>query len=335
MPVRACAVLALIAFAACRGSDPQPLEFVWGDDVWSRAIAGGGSSDVVAYSRYDMYTASLSVRFLRHDAARPDDLRLVGDVDVAGWELGCLFVSGTVAVFCAGGVTAVDLASGSLPTRTLPLSTSPQALAAQGRWLLAAAGNTLTLVDLEQPSPAAVASAVASASVTAVLATNGLFFAFTTAGYVRVAPDAVAPVFAEVEDASIRNFRAAYPDGVQAIVAGPSAAVGRSRVARLEFVAPPTQGAPLSPVLVSEHEVPAPFAAFAWDGGTTSIVAIASGGTFGEIHEGHVVHEGAGSFTSAGIPLPPYSGSGNPIAAHADRLFAIGSSGIGMYRINR
>ncbi len=136
------------------------------------------------------------------------------------------------------------------------------------------------------------------------------------------------PVFTAVDHGVLRNFRGVYPDGAEAIVAGPSTTLGKSRVARLDLTSP------AAPVVVRSDEIAAPFGFFAWDGETTSIVAAAGVGAT-PVHEGYVVHEEGGAFTSAGIPLPQHFGTANPIAAHADRLFALSDFGFGMYRIRR
>ncbi len=329
MPRFTPAALALLGLLACHGSDPQPLEFILGDDFYARGslVAGGGSNELVAYTRSDG-SGNTSVRVLRHDAERPDELELVGEVDL-GWGWGAtvdhLAVSESVAAASgSGGITLIDLASPSLALSTLPMASPPTALALSGRWLLTASGSQLTLVDLDDP--ASTASNVAASPVTAILSTQGTFLVFTGSGYVHVTPGPTV-TWRAVDDAVIRNFNGAFADGLEAVVAGPSLTLGRSRVVRLDLRSPG------SPAVLRSHEVDGAFAGFAWDGGTTSVVAVGGGDAFSAVHEGYVVREQGGAFTSFGIPLPQWFGRGNGIAAHADHLFALSDANFGFYAI--
>ncbi len=321
--------LALLVLVACRGSDPQPLEFIQGDDFsgWNAVVAGGGSSDFVGYTRWDGL-GNWDIRLLRHLASSPDELEFLGDVrlDLA-WNANSprLFVSDTFAAVCCGtGITLIDLTAPSLTRRTISAGVEPDALAVNGRWLLTGSASTLTLVDLDgTSSPSSFATA---SPVTGMVSTAGSFLAFTKGGHVHVTPDATAPAFDEVDDMEVRNFQGAFADGTEAIVAGPAATLGRSRVVRLDL------SSPGSPVVLRSHEVDGTFADFAWDGGSTSVVAVADERYM--YGQGYVVREEGGTFRSFGIPLPPPSwGTGGSITAHADRLFALSNTGFGFYRI--
>jgi hypothetical protein len=321
---------ALAALAACQGSDPQPLELVFRDPFVAGVsrVSGGGASDLLAYTRYHG-DGTYGVRLLRHDAASPDELQLLGDVEMPTDRL---FVTGGFAVGCPG-CELVDLTNPALPRSTVPVplpqGVLPGALAIDGRWLLAASGTALQLVDLEG-GPGA--SFTTSTPVAAVIATQGRFLAFEASGYVHVVPDATAPTFSEVQSENLRGVAAAFADGAQAVVAGPSPNLGKSRVMRLDL------STPAAPTVVRSHEVPVEFGYFAWDGATLGIVAAAS--VAGQpMHQGYAVHEVDGAFTSAGIPLPQqftlYDPTAIPIAAHAGRLFAADYYGFGMYRVKR
>jgi hypothetical protein len=321
------AALALFALLACRASDPQPLEFILGDDfsATSAILAGGGSSGLVAYTRWDG-SGNTSVRVVRYDAAAPEQLALLGEVDL-GWgaTVSQLAVSEDVAAASGSqGITLIDLGSASLATSLVPLEAPPTVMAMEGRWLLAASGSQLILVDLEEGAP--VASLVGPSSFTAILASQGTFFAFDASGYVHVTPEPTVR-WLRVEDAAIRNFHGAFADGAEAVVAGPSLSLGRSRVVRLDL------RSPASPVVLRSHEVEGTFAAFAWDGGDTAVIAVGGSDAFSAIREGFVVRESDGTFTSFGIPLPPRFGRANGIAAHADHLFALSDESFGLYAI--
>jgi hypothetical protein len=322
MSSRLFALIALFALVACRGSDPQPLVFLTGEqfNTVSSIVVGGGSSEFVGYTRPGF------VRLLRYDQGSPGQVALVGDIDLwATGDVSVMAIAGTVAILGSSThATLVDLTSPLLASKTVPLSMLPDALALDGRWLLTASGNTLTLTDIEQVSPPA--SAVVTSAVTALVATQGSFLAFTRSGYVHVTPDATAPTFDAVQNPIIRNFQSAFADGAEALVAGPAVSVGRSRVVRLDLRSP---GAP---AMIRSYEVNGDFGFFAWDGASTSVVAIA-GGWGHTVTEGYVVREENGSFTSFGIPLPERSDTANPIAAHANLLFAVGQDGFGVYAI--
>jgi hypothetical protein len=322
MPSRSFVAFTLFALLACRGSDPQPLVFLTGEtfNAGDSIVVGGGSSGFVGYTRPG------TLRVLRYDPASPDQVALVTDLDLfpfVGVRL--ISISGTVVVLgSADHATLVDLTSPSLASKTVPLGMPPEKLAVDGRWLLSAAGSTLTLTDLEQVS--APASAVVPSPVTALVPTQGSFLAFTISGYVHVTPDATAPRFDAVQDPVIRNFGYAFPDGAEAIVAGPAASTGRSRIVRLDLRSPG------SPTVLRSHEVNTEFGFFAWDGASTSVFAV-PGPYNVAVVEGYVVREENGSFTSFGIPLPERFTPGNSIAAHADLLFALSNYNFGIYLI--
>lgn len=336
------ALLPLLALSACEflgqlrdpESDPQPVELV-AADAFSNAhlsmIAGGGASPFVAYTRWDSNESKSLVRLARHDAAHPDELEILADVSAG--DVAAVFVQGDVAVLWGHpDITVVDLASPELASRTVATpvfgsgsSGSSPLVAVSGRWLLVSLGDEIALRDLEAPTFSA--DFTAGSPVTAALSTQDCFLAFTTTGYVHVTPDPLAPTFTTVTDPILRNFKAAFADGAEAIVAGPSLALGKSRVVRLDLASPS------APAVLRSHEVTVPYSFFAWDGGTTSVLATGSGDD--SVLEGYVVHEVGDTFTSAGIPLPMWSGGKNPLAAHGGRLFALGYGGFGVYRINR
>ncbi|HET8538479.1 MAG TPA: hypothetical protein VFL83_01275 [Anaeromyxobacter sp.] len=337
------ALLLTALLSACQGSDPQPLVWIDGDTFYPGNIAfvaGGGASEFIAYTRFsNSATAPNTIRLLRHRAARPDALELVGDVDLGlGWAAAVsrLFVTGGAAVPCLGSTCwVIDLTSEALPRSTITLPGEPDGLAIHGRWLVSGAGTTVSLLDL-QGGPGATFTA--RAPVTSVLPVpppplpeppaGPTFLAFTTVGYVRVTADA-APTFAEVDDPTLRSFAAAFPDGAGGLVAGPSPTYGFSRVVRLDLSSPAT------PVVSHVEELPVHFASFAWDGGATSVVAASPGETFAPLRDGYVLRELEGEFTSAGIPLPQWWGDGVTVAMHADRLFTMSNSGFDMFRIAR
>jgi hypothetical protein len=321
--IRPILLVTMAALLGCPGSDPQPLLFKGGDTFNSGtcSIVGGGSSEFFAYSRDE--SGIRSVRYLRHRAEASDDLELVGEI--AGGTLP-LLVSDEVAVGLGsdGMITLVDLTISPLSSTVVPvrLYSAPDSLAILDRWLLLATERTLTLVDLVTASQSRVDVGV---PVTSVVAAAESFVAFTTSGYVHVTP-AAAPTFAVVSHPVIRSFARAFGAGPEAVVAGPADTVGRSRVVRLDLRSPGSLG----PVVMRSHEVDGTFAGFAWDGGATSVVAIE--GFYGVVHEGWVVRERDGAFTSSGTPLPArYGDYGPSIAAHSDRLFALGNDGFGFY----
>jgi hypothetical protein len=327
------APLLVAALLACRGSDPQPLQFLGGDDfrVWDIEphLAGGGVSGVFAYTR-PWSTDGALLRVLRHDPNAPDVLTHLGEVEF-GAGTGEVFASDAIiAVVRVGGVTLVDAADPALPMTDISLASPPKLLAADARWVLAASGSTLTLVDRSAPSTRTTATA--PAEVTCLLATQGSFLAFTANGYVHVVPGDV-PAFVATAHAAIRGFRAGFADGAEAMVAGPATTIGRSRVARLDL------SNPAAPAVLRSHDVDGEFGSFAWDGGDTSVVGIVTHTdpywepTVG-IEEGWVVHEADGAFTSVGTPLPTWQPL-PAMAAHAGYLFALSGAGFGFYRLLR
>lgn len=322
-----CLVPALALLTACAGSDRQPLEPVLKDEFYSEgATIAGGPTGVVAYTRYDG-TGQVRLRILRHDAAAPDVVEVAGEIDLGFLgQVGCLAVTTTDVVACRGQqVTLFGLEANALSPRTVALPIAPAVVAAEGRWLLAAKASSLVLADLETGTTHTFDSVT---PVTAVVAAGGEFLAFTGGGYVHVRPDAVSPVFTSAGDAVLRNLRWAWSDGAVAVAAGPAPTLGWSIVLRLDVSRPAT------PVIVAALQVPLEFRAFGWDGGAMSVVAGGDDGSSG-IKQGYVVREQPGGLQGAGIPLPLYFGGGNPIAAHGDRLFALGRDGLGVYRVQR
>jgi hypothetical protein len=291
-------------------------------------VAGGGASSTIGH------TASSGgyqvLRLARHDAASPDQTVFLGDVSFNGaGGITRLVVNDEAAAANVGGVvTIVDLSVPSLPIEVLPALGNPADLVVAGRWVLAAAGNDLVLVNRD--APLATTGYTAAGTPTALIATQGVFLAFTTAGYVVVDPAGAAPSFSEVSDAALANLRDAYAGGAGAMVAGPAASFGRSRVLRLDLATP------AAPAIVRSHEVPGSYVTFAWDGGSTSVVAIHGDGDGPDprsFHEGYVVREETDGFADFGVPLTFWSQSSQPLAAHANHLFAVEARGLLFLRI--
>jgi hypothetical protein len=267
---------------------------------------------------------------VRHDAASPDRTTLLGDVSFSGGgSITRLAVTDqSAAVNVNGVVRVVDLSGPSLSIEALPALGDADALALAGRWVLAAAGNDLVVVSRDAPDATTTYSA--AATPTALLATQGSFLAFTATGYVAVDPTSATTIFREVSDPALANVRDAQAGGATAVVAGPSSTFGRSRVLRLDLTDP------AAPAIVRGHEVPGTYVTFAWDGTSTSVVAVHGDGDGADplrFHEGYVVREGADGFSDAGVPLTFWSESGEPLAAHADRLFAVEARGLLFLRI--
>jgi hypothetical protein len=320
-------VLALALLSACAGSDRQPLDPVLRDGFRAEgSIIAGGPTGVVAYTRNDG-TGYIRLRVLRHDAATPDVVEVAGEIELGFLAtVSCLAVTATDVVACSGGeVTLFSLGANAFSPSTVSLPIAPDVVAAEGRWLLAAEGSRLVLVDLEGGPISAFDS---STPVTAVVATGEAFLAFTNSGYVHVRPDAVSPSFTSVASPALRNLRWAWADGAVALAAGPASTLARSQVLRLDVSSPAT------PVVVARGEVPVEFDQFAGDGGAMSVIAGADD-RFTGTGDGYVVRERSGGFQSAGIPLPHDLGRRTSIAVHADRLFALGIDGLGVYRIQR
>jgi hypothetical protein len=322
-----CFVPTLALLAACGESDRQPLDPVLKDAFRSEgAVIAGGPTGVVVYTRFDG-TGQVRLRVLRHDAAAPDLVEVAGEIDLGFLnQPTCLAVSTADVIACAGiQVVFFSLEANAFSPRTVELPIAPEVVAAEGRWLLAAQANRLVLADLQAGTSRSFDGAT---PVTGVVAAGGEFLAFTTTGYVHVLPDPVSPVFTPVASTAVRNLRWAWADGAEAVAAGPAPTLGRSQVLRLGVSSPAT------PVIIASVEVPIEFREFAWDGGAMSVVA-GGGDAFSGISQGYVVREQSGGFRTAGIPLPLYFGTGSPIAAHGDRLFALGLEGLGVYRIQR
>ncbi len=299
----------------------MPFELIRSESLYTPAmLSGGGASGVFAYGAWDGY-GHWPLRIVRHDAARPDELTVLGTIDPGyGWSVSALALSGTRAVVAAGtAVTVVDFTGPDLVTTALQLSAVPTSVLADGRWLLAAAGSSLELVDTTAPTTrytAAVPSPVDS-----LLAIAGGFVAFTDTGYVRVKPDAVSPTFVATTSQAVRAFRRAFADGAEALAAGPSTNVGKVRVVRLDLSAPD------APVVKKETELDGAYGSFAWDGGQTSTLEI-QGDMGSGLYQGYVIHEGAEGFAGTRVPFPLWvAGDQTHVAAHASRLFLLQQSG--------
>lgn len=328
MPRSTLTAVLLVALSACQGSDPQPLQLVFRDRFHDGpgVVAGGGASEFVGYFRPNGVGFGMDLRLVRHRAANPDQLEVVGELPTSDVSTSpMLALSGPRAVWWLGSTaTLVDLADPGLATTTIALALSgPTSMAVGGHWLLAADGRQLELVDLN--SPGTPASFQAPAAVTSLLATQDLFLAFTTSGYVLVTPAGATPTFQAFDDAIIRNFQSAFADGTDAMVSGPGLAFSSSRVVRLDLTVP------AAPVIVRSIEVPREYAGFAWDGAGTSVVGVLVD-SFGPVLEGYLVHEQADGFSARGIPFPSTRAIGTSFAAHADRLIVQDSEGLGLYR---
>lgn len=325
-------VATAVSVAGCAGSDPQPLELVGLDGFGNQAslVAGGGATALVGYTSSGPGVIPV-LRLVRHDASSPDQTVFVGDVTVggAGSAITRLAVGDEAAALTAGGVVRlVDLSAPALRVETLTALGDARELAVAGGWVLAAVENELVLVHRDRPTTAY--RFAAASTPTALLATGGAFVAFTGTGYIGVDPSLAPTIFTEVSDPAVANVRAAFADGAGAMVAGPAAAPGRSRVLRLDLAAP---GAP---VVIRGAEVAGAFVAFAWDGAATSVLAVhrdGDGADPASFHEGYVLREGAGGLDAAGVPLTFWSRSAQPLAAHAGRLFAVEGRGLALLRI--
>jgi hypothetical protein len=312
-------ILALLGAAACAPSDPMPFEEIRSVSLYATAtLAGGGASGVVAYSGWDGYGHS-PLRVLRHDAARPDELTELGTVDLPGYGWEGLAVSGTRAVAGSGTqAVIVDFTGADLVTTTLQLGAAPTTFLAEGRWLLAAAGTGLELVDTTAPSTRFTATA--PSPVTSILAMAGGFVAFTETGYLRVEPDVVSPSFVATTSADVRAFRHAFPDGAEAVAAGPARTMGKTRIVRLDL------SDPSAPIVKKASELDGEYASFAWDGGdlcTLEILGVKGAG----FYQGYVVHEDHAGFFGTRVPFPLWwQETETHVAAHAARLFLLHAS---------
>jgi hypothetical protein len=327
-PARPVALLAaaIAALAACRGSDPQPLELLALDPFGDQGslVAGGGAASVIGYT-----SASRSfpptLRLVRHDGASPDRTSYVGDVrfSAAGGFTRIAVGDEAAAVTVGGVVRVVDVSLPSLPVQPLPALGDATDLAVAGRWVLAASGGDLVLVARDAPA-AATRFTPAGAPRALLGAAGGVFLAFTTTGYVAIDPGGAA-TFSEVSDPALAGIEAVYLDGAGAVAAGPATTLGRSRLLRLDLTNP------AAPVVVRSQELPGAYVAFAWDGGSTSVLAVHGDGDDADpmsFHEGWRVREGADGFHAEGIPLTFWSRSPQPVAAHAGRLFAVEARGL-------
>lgn len=329
------ALLASAVLAAgCLKSDPQALQLLEHDDyqAWPWATTGGGgATDLVAYSR-ESYDGNVEIRVLRHDAAQPDRLESLGEVNLGTAAApSSIVVSGTTVLALLGPtVIVVEAGAGPLATSTLSLYPEPNLVTADDRWLLAASGSTLTLID--RTSPTSRASLDAPADVTALLPTGGSFLAFTTAGFVHVTPALPTPGAVAVADANVRGFRSVYGAGVEALAAGPATKLA-SRIARLDL------SDPAAPAVRWIAEVPGAFYAFAWDGEDTAVLALEEtepGSTAPWVYEAWVLRErNGGPVPPFGIPLPGWRPGTPNLAAHAGDLFVVGGPGFGHYRLAR
>lgn len=320
----------LAALAACAGSDAQPLELVALDRFGDQAslVAGGGASSIIGYTGAGAGGLP-TLRLARHDAATPDRTVFLGDVSfAAGGSITRLAVGDEAAALTVGGsVRIVDLTVPSLPVEDLPALGDASELAVAGRWVLSAAEGGLALVSRDAPS--SPVRYRPDGVPTALLAVRGAFLAFTTTGYVAIDPAAVT-TFVEVNDPVLANVRDAFADGAGAVVAGPAATIGRARILRLDLEHL------VAPAVVRSHELSGGHVALAWDGASTSIVALHGAGDGPDprsFHEGAVVREGTGAFADEGVPLTFWSQTRQPLAAHAGRLFAPQARGLAFLRI--
>lgn len=297
--------------------NPAPFEAIRSVSVYATAtLAGGGASGVVAYSAWDGYGHS-PLRVLRHDAAHPDQLADLGTVDLPGYGWEQLALTGTRAVAGTGGsqIVLVDFTGPDLATTTVQLGAAPTKVLADGRWLLAASGTRLELVDTT--APATRFTSAAPSPVTSILETAGGFVAFTETGFVRVEPDASSPSFVSSTSVEVRRFRRAFLDGTDAVAAGPAATFGMTRIARLDL------SNPRAPVVKKSSELNGEYASFAWDGGEISTLEILGVRGTGWDH-GYVVREGPGGFTGTAIQFPYWwQEAETHVAAHAARLFLL------------
>ncbi|HET7826596.1 MAG TPA: hypothetical protein VFK90_14775, partial [Anaeromyxobacter sp.] len=145
-----------------------------------------------------------TLQLYRWDAAYPKDLLDLGTVylgvDTLYQRLSDIALSADRATVTlnfndapSGWVAVVDT-SGPTPSSavTVPLSFTIDRAVASGRWLLAAAANALTLVDLESPGFPVVKTFDMGTTATLLLAVSDGFLVFTNAGYGHVTPDAAA-----------------------------------------------------------------------------------------------------------------------------------------------
>lgn len=323
-------LVAALGLLACQGSDPQPLELVSLDRFGGAGslVDGGGASSVVGFTSGG--SGPPTVRLLRHDAADPDGVTLLGDVSLAMNGLVTrLRVTDEAAALIVGGVVwVVDPSDPSLAAAQVPAPASAADLAVRGRWVAVAVSRALFLVHRDAPDTTYVWTA--SSTPTALLATPGGFLAFTTTGYLVADLSGATPAFQEVSDPVLRNFRGGFADGPGAVVAGPGSAPDRTRVVRLDL------GDPSAPVVVRSLEVAGAYVALAWGGGATSVIATRGPGDDARpeaFHEGYLVREAADGFHASGLPLAFWSQSRQPLAAHADRLFAVEAGGLAHLRL--
>lgn len=330
LTTRAAGLVLLVALTGCPASDPQPLEPISLDRFAGQdsLVGGGGASSVVGYSSPSGGFLP-TVRLARHDAASPEALQPLGDVTFAGSAITALRVTEeAAAIVVDGGVRVVDLSVPSLPVEGILVPDLALDLAVSGRWVAAAVDHGLVLVHRDDPTTAHAFALTSTPG--ALLAAGGVFLAFTTTGYAVADTAGATPSLLEVSDPLLGNLRAAEASGSAAMVAGPGAVPDRTRVLRLDLTTPS------APAVVHGVEVPGTFAAFAWDGGETSVVAIhgeGDGTAPGAFHQGWLLRESGGGFEPTGLPLPFWSLSRQPLAAHAGHLFAVESVGLGLLRI--
>jgi hypothetical protein len=325
------ALLACIAFAACQGSDPQALELVSLDPFGAQdsLIEGGGASSIVGYTS-PAGSGIPTLRLVKHDAANPDRVEPIRDVGFSGANaITRLRVTDEAAVLVVdGSVRLVDLSVPGQPSEQIPVAGVVGDVAAAGRWVAAAVEGGVALVNRD--APATSYPFAAASTPTALLASAGGFLAFTATGYVVVDLAGAEPAFWEVSDPVLRDLRSVAAAGGGALAAGPAATPGRSRVLRLDL------SDPGAPVVVRSHECAGAFVAFAWDGGVTSVIAVHGAGDDAapaSFHQGYLLREGPGGFEESGLPLPFWSQSSQPIAAHANRLFAAQAGGVALLGI--
>jgi hypothetical protein len=329
-PARLVGLLLLAALAGCQGSDPQPLEPISLDRFTGQdSLVGGGGASSIVGSTSPSGSFLPTLRLVRHDAALPEALQPLGDVTFGGGgRITRLRITDEAAVLVLdGAVRVVDLTTPALTIEGLVVPGAVLEVAVSGRWVAAAIDHGLVLVHRDAPTTAFRFTTTSTPS--AVLASGSAFLAFTATGYV-VADAAAGPTFQEVSDPVLAGLRAAEVDGATALVAGPGSTADRSRVLRLDLASP------AAPAVVHAAEVPGAFVASASDGGAFSVVATHGAGDTTEptaFHQGWLLRESAAGFEPEGLPLPFWSRSDQPLAAHDGHLFAVEAVGLGFLRI--
>ncbi len=329
-PGGAALAVAALALAACQGSDPQPLEPISLDPRGGpeSLVDGGGGASLVGYTSSGA-SAPSGLRLVRAGAGGGPAV-LVGDVVFpGGGPITRLRVSDeAAAVIVDGAVWLVDPTSPALSTEPIPASAGASDLAVRGRWVALAVDHGLVLVDRQ--APLVPFQQAASSTPAALLVTPTGFLAFTAAGYLVVDTTGATPSFTEVTDPGLSGLQAGRAAGGDAVVAGPGSGPDRTRVLWLDLADP------AAPAVTRAEEVPGAFVALAWDGGDGAVVAIHGAGDdarLGSFHQGYLLRGAAGGPAAAGIPLPFWSLSPQPLAAKDGQLFAAQAGGVAQLRI--